>query len=237
MRKYLSGLSILFVAATILICPATEVAAIPAPDSAHLITFYPIGTDPGYCDTLPELWPVPNRPWHIYAIETDFGNGSGMAWMDGTFPELATPVLYRYNTDVVVTVVMPPPNGWGGDPPDTLTFKAPPELWPPEPQEAFNLHEIIPEICWSWGVLELIDDGDAIPGIGDLLVLSNPHFDPPVEDTVQIIALNTGWFVMEASLVPVPTLTEWGYIIFGVALLGFMTWMLVRRRKKAMAGI
>jgi hypothetical protein len=30
---------------------------------------------------------------------------------------------------------------------------------------------------------------------------------------------------------PIPTLTEWGMIIFGVMLLGFITWVFLRRRK------
>jgi hypothetical protein len=29
----------------------------------------------------------------------------------------------------------------------------------------------------------------------------------------------------------IPTLTEWGLIIFGVVLLGFITWVFLRRRK------
>jgi hypothetical protein len=33
--------------------------------------------------------------------------------------------------------------------------------------------------------------------------------------------------------VPVPTLTEWGLIIFGVVLLGFISWVFLKRRKAA----
>jgi cbb3-type cytochrome oxidase subunit 3 len=33
----------------------------------------------------------------------------------------------------------------------------------------------------------------------------------------------------------IPTLTEWGLIIFGVLLLGFITWVFLRRRKAAVS--
>ncbi len=36
---------------------------------------------------------------------------------------------------------------------------------------------------------------------------------------------------LEQHLTPVPTLTEWGLIIFGVMLLGFITYVFLRRRK------
>ena len=35
----------------------------------------------------------------------------------------------------------------------------------------------------------------------------------------------------------IPTLTEWGMIIFGILLIGFMTWVLVKRRKTATINI
>jgi hypothetical protein len=35
----------------------------------------------------------------------------------------------------------------------------------------------------------------------------------------------------------IPTLTEWGLIIFGVLLLGFITWVFLRRRKAASLGV
>ncbi|MCX6829515.1 MAG: IPTL-CTERM sorting domain-containing protein [candidate division Zixibacteria bacterium] len=36
---------------------------------------------------------------------------------------------------------------------------------------------------------------------------------------------------------PIPTLTEWGLIIFAVLLVGFMTWVVVRRRRRVTIGI
>jgi hypothetical protein len=33
----------------------------------------------------------------------------------------------------------------------------------------------------------------------------------------------------------IPTLTEWGMIIFGVVLLGFITWVFLRRRRPAVS--
>ena len=35
----------------------------------------------------------------------------------------------------------------------------------------------------------------------------------------------------------IPTLTEWGLIIFGVLLIGFMTWIVLKRRKTATPGV
>jgi LPXTG-motif cell wall-anchored protein len=34
---------------------------------------------------------------------------------------------------------------------------------------------------------------------------------------------------------PIPTLTEWGMIIFGLVLVGFITWVFLRRRKAAVS--
>lgn len=34
----------------------------------------------------------------------------------------------------------------------------------------------------------------------------------------------------------IPTLSEWGMIIFGVALAGWMAWMVLRRKQKATIG-
>ena len=35
----------------------------------------------------------------------------------------------------------------------------------------------------------------------------------------------------------IPTLTEWGLIIFGLVLIGFITWVFLRRRRKAVASL
>ena len=40
-----------------------------------------------------------------------------------------------------------------------------------------------------------------------------------------------------ASACPIPTLTEWGLIIFGVVLVGFITWVFLRRRKVIGVGV
>jgi hypothetical protein len=40
-------------------------------------------------------------------------------------------------------------------------------------------------------------------------------------------------FVIPIGVVDIPTLTEWGLIIFGVVLLGFITYVFLRRRRKA----
>jgi hypothetical protein len=36
---------------------------------------------------------------------------------------------------------------------------------------------------------------------------------------------------------PIPTLSEWGLIIFAVLLVGFMTWVVIRRRRRVTIGI
>lgn len=33
----------------------------------------------------------------------------------------------------------------------------------------------------------------------------------------------------------IPTLTEWGLILFGLALLGFITWMFLKRKKASVS--
>lgn len=41
----------------------------------------------------------------------------------------------------------------------------------------------------------------------------------------------------EKASISIPTLTEWGLIIFGVVLLGFITWVFLRRRKAISLGV
>jgi hypothetical protein len=43
----------------------------------------------------------------------------------------------------------------------------------------------------------------------------------------------TSGFVVAAKTGDIPTLTEWGLIIFGVMLLGFITWVFLKRRRVA----
>lgn len=56
---------------------------------------------------------------------------------------------------------------------------------------------------------------------------------------VHIVAQEgTVWFddvKVYASCNAIPTLTEWGLIIFGVVLLGFITWVFLKRRKAAVS--
>lgn len=43
--------------------------------------------------------------------------------------------------------------------------------------------------------------------------------------------------LVEGETIPIPTLTEWGMIIFSVLLFGWMAWVIVRRRKRITAGV
>jgi LPXTG-motif cell wall-anchored protein len=50
------------------------------------------------------------------------------------------------------------------------------------------------------------------------------------------VQLSTCWALLTLEraaphLSAIPTLTEWGLIIFGVVLLGFITWVFLRRRR------
>jgi hypothetical protein len=58
------------------------------------------------------------------------------------------------------------------------------------------------------------ETGEILPGfvyVGETTVCATLEFGQPI----------------------IPTLTEWGLIIFGVVLLGFITWVFLRRRKVA----
>jgi len=74
---------------------------------------------------------------------------------------------------------------------------------------------------------------DSIIGIfqGDTIYVTG-YMSPdssglPVPDSLSFEYFVTG----SSSLTDVPTLTEWGLIIFGVVLLGFITYVFLRRRK------
>jgi hypothetical protein len=51
----------------------------------------------------------------------------------------------------------------------------------------------------------------------------------------ETLAVFTNEGALELSIIP--TLTEWGMIIFGVLLFGWMAWMIVRRRRRVTIGI
>jgi hypothetical protein len=55
------------------------------------------------------------------------------------------------------------------------------------------------------------------------------------EVTTAGCSFNPTIYLVPAS--SIPTLTEWGLIIFGLLLAGWMGWMIVRRRNKVTAGI
>ncbi len=48
---------------------------------------------------------------------------------------------------------------------------------------------------------------------------------------------NVVYYAGQYWVPPIPTLTEWGMIIFCVLLFGWMAWVIVRRRKRVTAGI
>ena len=83
---------------------------------------------------------------------------------------------------------------------------------------------------------------DTLYGDGDSLVLvTNPlpeHGAAVVKYSVYSGGLKLAVFINEATLETeeaIPTLTEWGLIIFGVLLLGFITCVFLRRRKVVVA--
>ena len=107
------------------------------------------------------------------------------------------------------------------------------------------------------GYLELkVEDGKVVSAVNNGIYggLSLPSVDEPVPVTFELpnqqpefhfeicdlgrddleVTLNLG-VAGEAAIAegepPIPTLTEWGLIIFGVVLLGFITWVFLRRRK------
>ena len=61
-----------------------------------------------------------------------------------------------------------------------------------------------------------------------------PGDPPPLSDAPMSVTF--GDFTCEPTGV-IPTLTEWGMIIFCVLLFGWMAWVIVRRRKRVTAGI
>ncbi len=57
------------------------------------------------------------------------------------------------------------------------------------------------------------------------------------ESTAELIRADTLSYSVESLLTgQIPTLTEWGLIIFGVLLAGWMGWIIIHRRKRVMAG-
>jgi hypothetical protein len=77
------------------------------------------------------------------------------------------------------------------------------------------------------------------------LVAMTVYYDPTIQleaqqrttvwDTLVFTSDTTftvsGVATVQLVRAPIPTLTEWGLIIFGVVLLGFITWVFLRRRK------
>lgn len=91
-----------------------------------------------------------------------------------------------------------------------------------------------------WGKISLVPTGVFAEGdydttafdvtiLGDTIFATIDHHYPLVYagsiDSLEVEA------VMHGKATEIPTLTEWGLIIFGVVLLGFITWVFLKRRK------
>jgi len=78
-----------------------------------------------------------------------------------------------------------------------------------------------------------------IPPIGD--PFSSSPYDSVLLYDYNDPSTEVGWltdvYVYPATVVPIPTLTEWGLIIFCALLFGWMAWMVVRRKRTVTAGI
>jgi hypothetical protein len=197
-----------------------------APPSAYLMSTNPPCDNPGFCETLLEIVPEFNRSWHIAAVEEVYADSGGLVRMDGDFlgPGKA-PVLYSYDSRVFFMSVY-------GD--DTLAFEydgwcgtEPPR--PPGPPPPIDPHYMVS--CEDHLVIEWIDNGDSIFTSGDSLIMVNPNVKNSGEYAVEVISVNCGWYVEIAE--SIPTLTEWGLIIFGVLLAMWMAWIIARRKRRA----
>jgi len=61
--------------------------------------------------------------------------------------------------------------------------------------------------------------------------------DPDCEVTEAGCPFNPTIYLVSVVPTPIPTLTEWGMIIFCVLLFGWMAWVIVRRRRRVTASI
>jgi hypothetical protein len=76
------------------------------------------------------------------------------------------------------------------------------------------------------------------PATGVLVIVDTKTINIPFpgtaqefEDAVVSVVADGGYGQFEPWPSPIPTLTEWGMIIFGVVLLGFISWVFLKRRK------
>jgi hypothetical protein len=108
---------------------------------------------------------------------------------------------------------------------------------------------IEPDSQWSPGVLSnpfhqepgpfVLQPGDSISiALGDLPNLPHSYiyvagemgYQMPDFDS-SVVGFRHGHEELRQGEAAIPTLTEWGLIIFGVVLLGFITWVFLRRRR------
>jgi len=59
--------------------------------------------------------------------------------------------------------------------------------------------------------------------------------DPDIPPLTIILHDSGGVTIIPEGQQAIPTLTEWGLIIFGVVLLGFISWVFLRKRKTAIS--
>jgi hypothetical protein len=104
--------------------------------------------------------------------------------------------------------------------------------WLADPRPPQESYDVVDGVCadlpgYLFGTTPFVFDSTAGPG-------DNPMQTTPLTATVHLdgeITLSAG------QLEAIPTLTEWGLIIFGVLLIGWMAWAVMRRKRRAMAGI
>ena len=213
-----------------ILCPGMS-AAMPA--SAYLISSNPPCENPGYCDTLFQTWPEP-IPWHIVAVDETYGDSAGIVWLETGLTKSPDTALFFYKSLVFILVV---PVEYEIEIPWIFEFNdfcgtpyPPRPLDPPPPDEIHSL--LYPEPCHYYPVDTWLDNGDGVFGVDDTLILAGliPMPRPPGVESLLVTGIYCGWRVDIAE--PIPTMTEWGLILCGVLLAGFMTWFMLRRGRR-----
>jgi hypothetical protein len=116
----------------------------------------------------------------------------------------------------------------------------------PGPITVYTTNQMFSNVTFDWPI-DLNDDGDLIDeGEGWLALVEIDESQINWEgEIIAVFSLEPELYLSEIDLesggiakIPpeygqIPTLTEWGMIIFGVLLFGWMAWVIVRRRRKA----
>lgn len=208
-----------------------SIAGAEKPKIAYLVSSFSPNDVPAEGEILTEVNPQYSREWVVTTIHETYDQTGGKVTLNFDYPFSSDTGVYYYTNRVMFkAAVTDPPN----EPPDTVFMEMVNVSYPWNfVVDAGNImHEIFGlSTCWEFPHFTWNDDGDGLFGPGDVLSVLNDESDPPLSKTLDILEVNTGWYISSAE--SVPSMSDWGLIVTVMIMITLTVWIVFRRYRCA----